>query len=106
MSPTSEVVLLVTQSLPRFQFYFKAMSKYRSHGAGCRHPAPANAWVLRWLWTQLPTKALTWVEVCVLLGLLGPSPFFCFSQLTHTHTHTAGTWGALGSQAREVGTLC
>ena len=112
MSPTTEVVLFVTQSLTHFQFYSKAMSKYWSHGAGGRHLAPANAWALRWLRTQLPTKALTWVEVCVLLGLLGLSPFFCFSQLTqththtHTHTHTAGTWGALGFQAREAGTLC
>ena len=92
MSPTTEVVLFVTQSLTHFQFYSKAMSKYWSHGAGGRHLAPANAWALRWLRTQLPTKALTWVEVCVLLGLLGLSPFFCFSQLTqtptHTHTHT------------------
>ena len=88
MSPTSEVVLLVTQSLPRFQFYSKATSKYRSHGAGCRHLAPANAWALRWLRTQLPTKALTGGSLCP-LGAPGPlSILLLLSALTHTHTHS------------------
>ena len=88
MSPTSEVVLLVIQSLPRFQFYSKATSKYQSHGAGCRHLAPANAWALRWLRTQLPTNALTGESLCP-PGAPGPlSILLLLSAHTHKHTYT------------------